>query len=240
VLSAEPGWRFGEKARQGPISSFDSLAELIGYLKGQGSPRGGGSVYRILSFEEIAESKGRLEDELVHALALFRPIMQMLRPTDDEALLARNMAQLAELAETIEPFSPDDETDGKKRILKEVATRQGQAKFRDELLQAYGGRCAISGCTQVPVLQAAHISPYNGTKSNHVANGLPLRADLHTLFDLGLIRIDPDNRTVSIAHSLKGSEYEQYSGIVLAEPEKPAHRPSRATLIKKLEMFPAL
>ena len=158
VLSAEPGWKFGEKARQGPVSSFETLPELIRHLKaGQGSPKGGGSVYRILDFEEVAESEDRLENELSHALALFRPIMQLLQPTASEAQLARNMAELADLAEGLPAFDPDDDEDGRRRILREIAVRQGQAKFRDELLQAYGRKCVISGCTQVQVLQAAHI-----------------------------------------------------------------------------------
>lgn len=240
VLSAEPGWMFGEKARQGAVSSFENLQELINHLKkGLGSPKGGGSVYRILNFEEVAESEQRLEDELVHALALFRPIMQMLQPTSNEAQLARNMSALAELAEQVPNFDPEDDEDGRKRILREIAVRHGQAKFRDELLQAYGGQCAITGCSLAPVLQAAHISPYNGTKSNHISNGLPLRADIHTLFDLGLLRIEPETRTVSIAPTLLGSEYEQFSGVVLAAPAKPSHYPSSASLQKKLMMFPS-
>lgn len=211
ILSAEPGWLFGLKTRQGPTSSFESLPELIAHLKsGHGSPKGGGSVYRILDFEEIADNDLRLEDELVHALTLFRPIMQMLQPTTNEAQFARNMIELAEQAEQLPGFDPHDDEDGRKKILRTVAVRQGQGKFRDELLQAYAGRCAITGCDQVQVLQAAHIAPYNGSKSNNVCNGLPLRADVHTLFDLGLLRIDPDTRTVSIAASLAVGRGETY------------------------------
>lgn len=114
---------------------------------------------------------------------------------------------------------------------------RGQPRFRENVLDAYGRRCAITGCSLEWVLQAAHISPWNGKKSNHVSNGLPLRADIHTLFDLGMIRIDPDSRTVSVSSSLEGSEYAQFAGTVIAEPEKPAHRPSRANFVKKLNMY---
>jgi len=44
---------------------------------------------------------------------------------------------------------------------------------------------------------------------------------------------------VSLASSLAGSEYEKYAGVSIAEPLKPSHRPSSATLQKKLEKFPA-
>ena len=240
ALTAEPGWKYGEKARQGPISSFVSFPQVIDHLKsGRGTPKGGGSVYRIFDFEDIAASDDKLENELVHALDLFRPIMQMLQPTSDEAQQAENLITLAEFAELIPTFDPADEGDGKQRILREIAVRQGQAKFRDDLIQAYAGTCAISGCSLAPTLQAAHISPWSGTKSNHVSNGILLRADIHTLFDLGLIQIDPDARTVLIAASIANSEYGQYAGRAINEPEKQHHRASQAALIKKLEMFPA-
>lgn len=93
-----------------------------------------------------------------------------------------------------EPFDPKDKTDGRKKIERLVAVRQGQSRFRDDLLQAYGGRCAITGCTIEEILQAAHIMPHRGEHTNHVQNGLLLRADLHTLFDLDILRIDADYR----------------------------------------------
>ena len=33
--------------------------------------------------------------------------------------------------------------------------------------------------------------PYKGEETNHVQNGILLRGDIHTLFDCGLIAIDP-------------------------------------------------
>lgn len=240
LLSSETGWKYGEKARQGPISSFNNLPEVIEYLKsGQGTPKGGGSVYRIFDFEEITASEDRLEIELAHALTLFHPIMEMLQPTFHESKHAANLVELAEYAEQIPPFDPADEDEGKKRLLREIAVRQGQARFRDDLIQAYGGACAISGCSLAPTLQAAHISPWSGKNSNHVSNGILLRADIHTLFDLGLIKIDPETRVIIVAASIADSEYGHYAGQGIAEPEKEAHRPSKAALINKLEKFPA-
>ncbi|WP_336979879.1 HNH endonuclease signature motif containing protein [Altererythrobacter fulvus] len=65
---------------------------------------------------------------------------------------------------------------------------------------AYEGRCAISGCDVREVLEAAHIMPYLGEETNDVRNGLLLRADLHTLFDLGLLKIGPDYKISAEAH----------------------------------------
>lgn len=74
------------------------------------------------------------------------------------------------------------------KVLRQVAQRRGQSKFRERLINAYG-KCAITGCTALPALEAAHIEPYAKTGLNVVSNGLLLRSDIHTLFDLGLLGI---------------------------------------------------
>lgn len=69
--------------------------------------------------------------------------------------------------------------------------RRGQAEFRSALLQAYP-RCVISNVTMPEVLEAAHIIPdaYNGPMA--VSNGIPLRMDIHKLYDLDMLRISPE------------------------------------------------
>lgn len=241
LLRTGADWKYGEKARQGSVSTFNSFAGVIAHLKsGQSSPRGGGSVFRILSFEEAAARPTSVEDAILEVLEIFWPVMQMLRPVGAEVGYAENLFELADAAEAIGRFDPDDEGEGKKKILREVAVRLGQPKFRDELVQAYGGKCAVSGCAILQILQAAHISPYNGARTNHVTNGILLRADIHTLFDLGLIRIDPDTRILSIASPLLGTEYEQFTGQRIADPAKSSQWPLKAALAKKIEMFPSI
>ena len=112
-----------------------------------------------------------------------------------------------------------------------IAQRQGQGAFRAKLLEAYGQACAITGCTAVSVLEAAHILPYRGEATHRVDNGLLLRSDLHTLFDLGLLWIT-DTHQVVIADSLLGTEYEAFSGQPLRLPAQAAHRPNPAHLAK--------
>lgn len=89
-------------------------------------------------------------------------------------------------------FDPLNTKDGRKKIEQMVALRQGQPSFRKALMDAYERRCAITDCTIDDILEAAHISPYRGEHTNHVTNGLLLRADIHTLFDRGLIKVDRD------------------------------------------------
>jgi hypothetical protein len=49
----------------------------------------------------------------------------------------------------------------------------------------------VSGCELLDIVEAAHIWPYRGIEDHHPQNGVLLRADLHTLFDLNLMAIDP-------------------------------------------------
>jgi putative restriction endonuclease len=103
-------------------------------------------------------------------------------------------------------------------LVRSVIQRRGQQTFRNHLIQAYDGRCAISGCGVLDVLEAAHIVPYLGPATNKVSNGLLLRADLHTLFDCGLIGIDPATLTVVVAKRLLGGEYGALQGVPIAMP----------------------
>lgn len=80
------------------------------------------------------------------------------------------------------------------RTLVEQTHRPGQARFKRQLLIAYRDGCAVTGETTRAVLIAAHIIPveYNGPDT--VDNGLLLRADIHLLFDAGLLKIHADGR----------------------------------------------
>jgi hypothetical protein len=102
-------------------------------------------------------------------------------------------------------------------------------------LAAYGGRCTLTDCDIEDVLEAAHISPYSGPSSDHVCNGLLLRADIHTLFDCGLLAFEPMTRRVVLAGQLNKSDYAHLVGRVLREPSDPAHNPSPYRLAQRLE-----
>lgn len=127
-------------------------------------------------------------------------------------------------------FDPQDDTDARRKVLQEVARRQGQREFRKNLIKAYGGSCAISDCSVLDVLQAAHIRPYTGPHRNVVTNGLLLRADIHTLFDLRLITVDPDTMRVRVAMQLQDSPYGELHNKPLTLPADPQCHPNRMAL----------
>jgi predicted restriction endonuclease len=76
----------------------------------------------------------------------------------------------------------------------------------------------MTGCGVVDVLEAAHIHRYMGKVTNLVSNGLLLRADVHTLFDLNLVGVDATTMRICVAPSLAGSSYEELAGRPLASP----------------------
>ncbi|WP_341236097.1 HNH endonuclease [uncultured Sulfitobacter sp.] len=147
----------------------------------------------------------------------------------------RARASSAQLAkEGVGDFDVTDH-DLRQRQVVTVAVRRGQAKFRAELLKAYEGRCCVTGCDLTDALEAAHISTYRGQHSNHPQNGLLLRADIHTLFDLGLISFDGANKLVaapSVSHSLA---YQELSGTPLRKPREASDLPSAEALRKHRE-----
>jgi putative restriction endonuclease len=136
----------------------------------------------------------------------------------------------------VEPFNPDAEADDRQKVTAEVVRRQGQPQFRSLLLRAYCGQCCISRFDAEPALEAAHIIRYKGAHSNHPENGLLLRADLHDLFDLGLIAVRPDRMRVVCASELMGTRYEDLADAPMALPGDPALRPNERALQKHCEM----
>jgi hypothetical protein len=141
---------------------------------------------------------------------------------------------LATAEATADPavFDADNLVDARQKILAEIVRRRGQPKFRKDLIRAYGGKCAVTGCEIEAVLEAAHIIPYMDGDTNHVVNGLLLRADVHTLFDLGVLKIDATGR-IHIADTLFGSVYEKYGGKKIRFPAQKNDHPNSGALDRK-------
>jgi hypothetical protein len=137
-----------------------------------------------------------------------------------QVALAEAHQQIA--SQPSDPIASDE--DARIRELRAVAIREGQGAFRAGLLVAYGERCAMTGCAVLEILEAAHIKPYRGSETNRTDNGMLLRADIHTLFDKGLLWLD-ENLLIRTDDRLAGSEYAQLNGSALRVPGDPALRP---------------
>lgn len=131
----------------------------------------------------------------------------------------------------LEEIAAQSLADARKRELRAIVVRRGGSAFRGALLKAYEGRCALTATNGPPALEAAHIVPYRGPQTNHVANGLLLRADIHTLFDLGLIAVNPFTYAMETAKELRGTDYEVLAGRTVRLPVKADAQPSQRSLL---------
>ncbi|PSR12602.1 HNH endonuclease [filamentous cyanobacterium CCP3] len=95
----------------------------------------------------------------------------------------------------------------------------------------------MTDCDVESALEAAHIIPYQGTDTNHPTNGLPLRSDIHTLFDLHLLSIHPNTYDVVIAPELMGTCYQDLVGRKLALPQNKNAAPNRGALENHYRIF---
>jgi hypothetical protein len=128
-------------------------------------------------------------------------------------------------------FDPATIEDAREKTLASIVRRRGRKAFRNKLIAAYRGKCAISNCGVSELLDAAHIYPYKGSETNDVRNGILLRTDLHTLFDLGLISVDPATWTVVVAKRLAETNYGQFHGRKFRQPQDSDSRPSAEALM---------
>jgi hypothetical protein len=146
-------------------------------------------------------------------------------------LLSAEDAEPPEAAKS--PYSPSG-VDERERIDRQIRARRGQKAFRDALRARYGNQCVISGCALLCIVEAAHISPYLGQKDNAPDNGLLLRADLHTLYDLDLIAIEPASLVVCVHPGLP-SDYQAFAQQPLRV--SPSASPSLIALQARYQRF---
>jgi putative restriction endonuclease len=111
-----------------------------------------------------------------------------------------------------------------------TSARLGQGTFRVLVTEAYKRRCAITGESILPVLEAAHIRPFSQGGLNNPCNGLLLRSDFHKLFDTGLVTVTPDLH-IEVSPRIReewfnGKSYYRVHGHKVAVlPDSPTDRP---------------
>ena len=131
--------------------------------------------------------------------------------------------------------------------LQTVKRRLHQSSFREAVIHAYGGRCAVSGIPEPLLLDAAHIVPdkHEQLGQPRIQNGLPLSKIHHAAFDAHLIGIDPDYR-LHVSDRL----LDKQDGLLLESlkrlergtihlPSRPVDQPDRDRLALRFESFKA-
>ncbi|MFD8035554.1 HNH endonuclease [Streptomyces sp. NPDC059717] len=100
-----------------------------------------------------------------------------------------------------------------------VRVRVGQSAFRKRLLEEQGEVCAFTGPAPAAALEAAHLYSYAANGQHYPEGGLLLRRDLHRLFDLGLIALNPQQGTLDVAPELAGfADYARLHGQPVVVP----------------------
>lgn len=117
--------------------------------------------------------------------------------------------------------------------------RLAQHAFKEVVLTAYQGRCAITGSKIRPALQGAHVLPLAAGGKNRLDNGLLLRADVHAMFDGGYLGVDPAYR-LRVSRRLRdefgnGEQFYARAGETIALPDRKVDRPHREFLEWHLE-----
>lgn len=238
----------------GGLADVDSLRKELQYKQrfvGQtpGAKRDGNATRRIRLRLTVPGFGPEAAEHLANVLA-FRPVVlgddehqlpdgllppSLLRfPQDSEERAVRAAFDAQDASD-----APISDEDARKRTLRQIVARQGQSGFRNKLFIAYDGRCAVTRCDVIYVLEAAHLHPYRGLHTNVVTNGLLLRADIHTLLDYKLWAPDPATRVISVSKSLVDTPYGELSGKAISEPISPAYRPGTSVLERVWEEFRA-
>ena len=129
----------------------------------------------------------------------------------------------------------------RKTVLQQINRKVRDARFRQNVLAAYGNRCAVSGM-QLDLVDAAHIIPVDHERgTDELKNGICLSALHHRAFDNGLIAIKRDyslvlnERRVAELHSIGwdggAAEFKASLRDQILLPARRAHYPDPDYLI---------
>jgi putative restriction endonuclease len=147
--------------------------------------------------------------------------------------------------DAIEP--PENATE-RRYALRAVKQRLHQASFREAVITAYNGRCALSGLPEPLLLDAAHIVSDKDEQLGQpiVPNGIPLSKIHHAAFDAHLIGIDADyrlnvsDRLLMLKDGPMLEALKRLNGETIHLPNRDKDRPDRDRLALRFERFKAV
>ena len=183
---------------------------------------------------------------VIYFLGVAPGLYQAIIPTyisgwDANALKARIVFGIQDQADYVAPESVSE----RRYALQTVKQRLHQASFREAVITAYNGRCALSGLPEQRLLDAAHIISDKDEQLGQpvVPNGLPLSKIHHAAFDAHLIGIDPDyrlhvsERLLDLHDGPMLDALKQLDGGMLYLPTRTRDYPDRDRLSLRYEQF---
>jgi putative restriction endonuclease len=217
-VSDVEGVPWPDHAQQNYVSRFD----LVQISEPHSAPR-----QTWTELQGLGEFKG-----MANALVIRVPDEQGIERLRDLLLVSASSSIPAAVTNQVEAERQalNSDVDAREFMQRSVAVRRGQLRFRAELLKLYNSRCCISGCDAEPALEAAHITPYKGDHTNTPQNGLLLRADLHTLFDLFELTVDASSHRIQLSNALKNSQYREFDQVRINPPTKRTAAPAPGAL----------
>ena len=149
----------------------------------------------------------------------------------------------------MQPVQPEEIaplTRARRRIVETVSRLARDANFADQVLDAYGHRCAVTRA-QLKLLDAAHILPVGADGSTDlVTNGIALSPTYHRAFDHGLIYLDARLRMVINPTRVEYlrrlnldaglAAFSEPLGNMIHLPANPAQRPS-PNIVRRANSF---
>ena len=191
-------------------------------------------VADVIGCVAVAESVFFAEDEFVQVPSSFNPQNLSgsrieLDAPEGRLLWTQCLERAQALAQSPTEWLADAAERARQGKPQIVVPRLGQGSFRLAVIDAYGGACAVTDEHSLPALEAAHIRPWHKGGDHELNNGLPLRRDLHRLFDLGYVSARPDGRFL-VSPRLRtefanGRTYYALEGRSLIPPADPAAAP---------------
>jgi len=160
---------------------------------------------------------------------------------DARALKARVAFGVPDQDALVPPENPLE----RRYALRMVKQRLHQASFREAVITAYNGRCALSGLPEPLLLDAAHIVADKDERFGQpvVSNGIPLSKIHHAAFDAHLIGIDPDYH-LHVSDRLLGQKdgpmleaLKRLNGEMIHLPGRSKDRPDRDRLELRFTRF---
>lgn len=143
-------------------------------------------------------------------------------------------------------WAPADLALRQEYALRLVKERVHQPAFRQAVMAAYRGRCALCRLQHSSLLDAAHIREDSRGGQPIVTNGIAMCAIHHRAFDASVIGISPDYRVDVQPRVLKEHDgptlqhaLQEMLGVTIELPKNPAAHPDKVLLAERYERFRA-
>jgi putative restriction endonuclease len=230
--------------RKGRINIYDDEEQSEGYFRyslQKGDPYTGGNKHLWEAYEDRspfiyfhAVAEGRYK-------AIWPCYISEIHPEQRfcEVVVGEPLTQWKKEVVYKIPDAPE-----RKYAVRESLVRLHQATFRENVLSAYGFKCAISGLPVPELLEAAHITPdVEADGSAEVSNGISLSRLHHKAYDANLIGITPDYKIIISDSLIQISDgavlkaLQDSKGMSLRLPNKKRCWPERWRLEKRYLQF---